>query len=647
MSDFKTILIEDSRIANITDKETIGVMSGASQSTFQNFPATSSSDTSIIWNIQIPSENIVIDRNLLMQSTITLTLSIAYPGTVSSNALVFDLGLTDALQAFPLNSLCLTQQMSINNTSLTINLKDVLPMLLNLYDRRKLHRYNSMCPSLIDSFYAKYSDSLGTLNNVLSGYNNMSFDESFVPRGAYPVEVKNVIHSFTYGGTTYYNDSLQMIEGTSNNLWKVVLQFTTTEPFFLSPWTNTNANNGAGLVGINNISCNFSIDSSCSRVFSTMRTYDSGTTITDANGNTINVYTPYITNISLGATADSCSIPSGTSTLEEIDGTDYTLYTDKTAGTSISAFQNSQLLFNFLSLQPESYSKISAKNVVPYMDIYRFLSNSTSSTSMLPFQTQTITSQSLQLSYIPDLILICVRKPMSSMSWYDSNSFLTINSISINFNNNSGILSSANQQQLFNISYRNGSGQTYYEFRGTARINYVGTLTSDGAVDYDYGLTGQGKIVSTTGSLLVLNPALDFNLPAYLTNGSIGQYNFQFTINVTNQLEQKFVPEICTVTLNSGIFTTQLGTSAVNVGLLTKEETLKTKEQHPTIDTRDLKNFTGGSLSNFGLTNVMKLFNKQHKFSNDDKVSEPIINYEAGSMSAGKLSGGRIKRHIR
>ena len=33
MSDFKTLLIQDSRIANITDKETFAVFDGASQST--------------------------------------------------------------------------------------------------------------------------------------------------------------------------------------------------------------------------------------------------------------------------------------------------------------------------------------------------------------------------------------------------------------------------------------------------------------------------------------------------------------------------------------------------------------------------------------------------------------------------------------
>ena len=71
MSTFKTILVQDSRISNITDEETFTVLDGASQSTFQNFTATSSSASSIVFNIQIPSENIVIDRHLLLQSNCT------------------------------------------------------------------------------------------------------------------------------------------------------------------------------------------------------------------------------------------------------------------------------------------------------------------------------------------------------------------------------------------------------------------------------------------------------------------------------------------------------------------------------------------------------------------------------------------------
>ena len=71
MSDFSTILIEDSRIANITEKETFAVMAGASQCTYQAFNATSTSSSSIVFNCQIPSENVIIDRHLLMQSTVT------------------------------------------------------------------------------------------------------------------------------------------------------------------------------------------------------------------------------------------------------------------------------------------------------------------------------------------------------------------------------------------------------------------------------------------------------------------------------------------------------------------------------------------------------------------------------------------------
>ena len=72
--------------------------------------------------------------------------------------------------------------------------------------------------------------------------------------------------------------------------------------------------------------------------------------------------------------------------------------------------------------------------------------------------------------------------------------------------------------------------------------------------------------------MLVINPSLDLSLPAYLSNSSLGQYNFTFNIDVYNQYKTPITPEICVITVNSGIFTTQLGSSVINTGLLTKEE---------------------------------------------------------------------------
>jgi hypothetical protein len=233
---------------------------------------------------------------------------------------------------------------------------------------------------------------------------------------------------------------------------------------------------------------------------------------------------------------------------------------------------------------------------------------------------------------------------MSSQNWTDTSSFLTIDKISISFNNTSGILSSAYQQQLFNISYRNGSSQSFYEFAGSSRNNYSGSVNADGTISYSQDLVGRGVTVGTTGSLLVLNPVYDFNLPAYLSASSLGQYNLYFTITVTNQYASTIQnPEIVVVTINSGIFTTQLGSSVINTGILTKEDVLKAKDQKPTLDSVDYKRYVGGNLSNMGMSNLSKVCH-HIKSLNDDHVAEEQV------PSAGAISGGRVnrlKKHIR
>jgi hypothetical protein len=613
----KTVLIQDARIANITDEEHFAVQDGASQSTFQSFPSNTASASSIVWNIQVPSENIVIDRHLLMQSTVTLTLNISGSnGTGINNDqdvddLVFDYGMTDSLQAFPLNALCVSQQMTINNATISQATRDIMPMILRMTDKRKLNKQNSMCPSLVDAYYADFNSGLGCINNVLSGYNNQSLDEDYTPRGAFDLKILSVTHTFSDNVSGAQTDTSLIAPAYSiNNKFIVVVQFTTTEPFVaLSPWINTVSQNNSGLVGVNTISCNLNIDSTCSRVWSTM---------------TKNIYS-----ISLGGTVDNVAI---------------------------QPFIDTKLLFNFLSLQPEQYKKISSKCIVPYLDMPRYLTSSISSGQLTPNSTATLTSNALQLSQIPDLILVCVRKPMSSQTWTDPNFFLKINSISVSFNNTSGILSSANAQQLYNISLKNGSSQSYYEFSGYATNNRTGVVNSNGQAQLEQlepevaaALAGQPVKVPTTGSMLVLSPAYDFNLPSYLSASSLGQYNLQFTINVTNQTTQTFIPEICVITVNSGLFTTQLGSSIINTGLLTKEQVLKTKEQEkPDIDTNDFKTYIGGVFGNMGSSNVMKLFRKHAHIPSGDNIAQDAV-IESGVHGSG-ISGGRIsrlKKHIR
>ena len=88
----------------------------------------------------------MIDRHLLIQSQVCLQINLSAPDIPATtnanptfNRIVWDYGMTDALQAFPLNSLCTTQQFSINNATVSQNTKDILPMILRMYDRRKLN----------------------------------------------------------------------------------------------------------------------------------------------------------------------------------------------------------------------------------------------------------------------------------------------------------------------------------------------------------------------------------------------------------------------------------------------------------------------------------------------------------------------------
>ena len=73
MSDFKTVLVRDSVIGDITSDIDFAVKSGASQTTYQRFPSTSASNSSVIFNVQVPSENVVIGRDLLLNTGISLT----------------------------------------------------------------------------------------------------------------------------------------------------------------------------------------------------------------------------------------------------------------------------------------------------------------------------------------------------------------------------------------------------------------------------------------------------------------------------------------------------------------------------------------------------------------------------------------------
>jgi hypothetical protein len=253
-----------------------------------------------------------------------------------------------------------------------------------------------------------------------------------------------------------------------------------------------------------------------------------------------------------------------------------------------SMFTSPKLLLKFLSTQPSDM--IESRNVVPYTDFPRYITPSSNALAINPLQPSTLTTMNIQLNQIPSKFIISVRLPQSAQTIKNPSTFLAIKSISINLNNASGLLSSTTTQNLWKISRRNGSNQTWQQFSGFAQK--IGT----------YGIGGQEGISSipTGGSVLVLDPALDLSLPETLSNGSLGSYNFQATITVQNQYGYAVTPEVVIVCVNDGIMVTNQGTSTTYTGILTRQMVMDAK-QMPSIPMTEEYRMVGGKMGDMSL----------------------------------------------
>jgi hypothetical protein len=585
MSDFKTVLVKDSVIGDITSDIDFAVKSGASQCTYQRFPSTSSSNSSLIFNVQVPSENVVIGRDVLVTTGITFSVTVP---VVAPGAIPFSIGTGLSLQAFPFNELLTTATVQINNTTCSINMQDVLPSIMRMNDSRELYRWNSTTPSLPDQAYGVYADAIGAGNNPLAGYANASYDVDQVPRGAFPLQVVR-----WYIGNAVQAGIVPTNTTGANASITVVLSTIVTEPIFLSPFIYGNPEyNQQGFLGINNMAFTFNVDATAKRLCS-------ATTTGLVNGT-----------IALG---------------DPILGTSVFAPTVFGAGSALQALNATapSLLFKFLSTQPSDL--VQTKNIVPYMDFPRYITSSANNPSCPTLATTVLTTSNLQINQIPDLFIINVRKPMNSQTIFDPAGFLAITGISINLNNQSGLLSSASAYDLWKMSVRNGSTQSWAEFSGLAQKN-VPTAVN-------------GSIIPTTGALLVINPAYDLSLPDYISCGSLGNYNFQANITVYNQL-QTLSPEIVVICVNSGIFSTQQGVSAVYTGILTKEMVLSSKSggQADAMHSAEVARMIGGQMLNAPLS-AMRRFGYARRMR---PMSGGVPS--GGVRSGGETSGGRLRK---
>ena len=295
---------------------------------------------------------------------------------------------------------------------------------------------------------------------------------------------------------------------------------------------------------------------------------------------------------------------------------------------TVVSYEDSQLLFQFLT--PHASDMLDPRNVVPYyeMPVYKTTGfqyipgrieqgQPLGDGSFAPPVTKTLCSPSIQLTCIPDKIVLCVRKNIGSLSCGDTDSYLTIKIISNNFNNQAGLLSSMTLEQLYRNSVQSGlANMSWDEFCGSV-VSCCGIRGSP-ASPRPYGpFIGLGanlngpylansnpgiQYVPTTGSILDLNLAEVIQLTEeYYAPGSLGSLNLQLQVTVENNQNYTWSGtdyELVIMVMNSGVFVNERGTSSTFLGLLTKQDVLDALQQQPYSSNKVRKMVGGGFLDN-------------------------------------------------
>jgi len=530
--------------------------------------------------------------------------------TKPANQFLVNYGATDALAAFPLHSLVSTMTSTINNNTVSINMSDVLPSILRLCDPEDLAYFDDMTPTTLD-YLANYSDAVqampyfncivnnadgtnprsGTLtpgnafniaDNATSGTaptkfisypdNVLAFDQSRLagtgkkhkPRGSYRVLA---IYALDGAGN-------RRAPQVADN--DVYVQVEVAEPLLLSPFVFGSTHGKQGFYGIQTMNFQMNMLSNANRAWRSAR----------------------------------FTTPAGD------------IYV-KTA--VVQQFEDSTLLFQYLT--PHASEMLPSRNVVPYYElpVYRTNSypaiagrgNGTYNPATGSFNaggTAVLNSSNIQLNGIPDKLIMFVRKTPTTLNCCDTDSYLTINNVRINFNNQAGLLSSMEPEQLYTNSVMSGlTNMSYEEFTGLA-MSVAGDING-GTAPYQGAFSGLGslqtqnltatpsvnipgiKYIATTGSMLVLDFASVIQLTdEYYAPSSLGTFNLQVQLGVTNNQTDTWPAnsyEFIIIPMNSGVFVNERGTSSTFLSLLTKQDVLQALEQ-PAYTNFEVHRMVGG-----------------------------------------------------
>lgn len=238
----------------------------------------------------------------------------------------------------------------------------------------------------------------------------------------------------------------------------------------------------------------------------------------------------------------------------------------------IVTITKASLLFTYIS--PNALTTIPATSLFGYYPITPYI---TGGTNLAPLQTAEVTSNTITLLSVPKKIYIYARRRNADRTYNTTDTFLSIENISVTYKNKVGILSGATKQHLYNVSIKNGCSLSWEEWSG------------EGVTDLSNSST-----FGTVGSVLCLTMA-DIGMDELTSVGLVDQNQLQVRCTFKNANRTQAINyDFYILTVSEGVFSIYNGLSSTQTGVLNKEDVLMSRNA-PVVDYKLIENIYGGS----------------------------------------------------
>lgn len=548
-------------ITQINNVRTFCVEKGASDVFYTVFPssgvATINQNT---FTCNPISRETITSRKIYMRNTYLINLN--GTNTLANPQYLYQPGISGALRSLPITSSLKTIKLGLGDSEYSTNINEYMTAFQRYAQEFHLEDHDySTSPAMPDMFQV-YSQADGTNLNPLSSYGT---NTSQCPRGGFSLEIiTNPLITPATSGTCQ-------------------LKVTVTEPLWLSPLIQHG--DKSGFVGIDKMSVSYVYD-----------------------GNIVNRFWSQM----LGEVGNTHSniIP-----LTSID------MTAVTAQVLVK-----QLTPRIVEPIPRNitygYNAIESYTSQPYL-LTGWSSSSLTSTPNTSTPTTLMASYpynigNITLNTVPNRLYIYARQQNSDLTYNSSDVFGVIQNISINWGGRV-LLSSATQQDLYQISVRNGCNLSFPQWS-----NFV-------------------------GSVLAIDFAKDIGLASNQAPALLDRSTLSITCTVANSNPNSITYELYCLVIEEGTTSIVEGHVVKNVGVISQRDVLNSDASPMTMPMKHLNVYGSGSFFGDLWTGIKKGINIAKEVAGPigDIVKVARTVSGNGVRHGDGLSGGRRRSRSR